>query len=77
MEVTFTSDHEERWRSLGGEGEATARWHLEGNELVFTMTTKSFWGPPGITKRERIEKLTADELIVGDATMAGVWARIK
>ena len=77
MEVTFTADHEERWRSLTGEGEAMARWHLEGDDIVFTMTTKSDGGPLGITKRERIEKLSADELIVGNPTMAGVWRRIR
>ena len=77
MEVTFTANHQERWRSLDGNQEAIARWRLEGNELVFIMKSASQAGLAGITKREKIEKITVNELIVGDATMAGVWTRIQ
>src|SRR2546423_10341316 len=77
MEITFTADHKEIWRDRSTEKTATARWHLEGPDLGFTTVTRSFWGSPGITRRERIVKLTPDELIVGDATMSGVWRRVR
>jgi len=77
MEVTFKANREEIWRSLDGKEEAVARWRLEGNYLVFTMKTASDAGLVGTMKRESIEELTENQLIVGDATMAGVWTRIQ
>ena len=77
MDITVTPDHRMIWRDRSGKGEAVARWRLEGNDLVFTMETKSFWGGPGTTRRERIVKITSNELIVGDGTTDGVWTRIR
>ena len=77
MEITFARDHKETWRDHSAKTEAVARWHLEGDELVFTLQTDSFWGRPGITRRERIVKVTSSELIVGDGTTDGVWTRVR
>src|SRR6476659_57003 len=49
MEITLTADHKEVCRSLNADRQAMASWHLEGNDLVFTMETQSDIGPPGTT----------------------------
>ena len=77
MEITFTADHKEVWQYRKTEGRAVARWHVEGNDLVFTTESESFWGPPGVTKRQRIVKLTSDELIFNDGTNEGRWTRVR
>ncbi len=77
MEVTFRADHKEFWRVPGQDEHAAARWHLEGDYLVFTMETKSFVGPPGITRRERITKLTSDELVFREGSIEGRWKRVR
>ena len=76
MQITVTPDHKVIWRDRSGEN-AVARWHLEGNDFVFTMETKSFYGGPGITRRETIVKIVSDQLIVGDGTTDGVWTRVR
>jgi len=77
MEIIFTADHKQTWRYRGGEAQAVARWRVEGNDLVFTMETESFFGPPGTTKRERITKITSDELIFSDGSNEGRWTRVR
>lgn len=77
MDITFTSDQKELWSYPGEPPQAVARWHLEGNDLVFTMETKSFFGGPGITRRERIIKITPDEVIFSDGKMGGKWKRVR
>jgi hypothetical protein len=66
LEITFTADHKEIWHDYDADAMAVARWHLKGNVLVFTLETASFWGPAGITKREKIKKLSSDELVFTD-----------
>ena len=46
VEITFTPDHKEVWRYRKAEATAAATWRLEGNDLVFTMETEGFYGPP-------------------------------
>jgi hypothetical protein len=77
MEITLTADHKEVWRGLDVERQAVARWHLEGNDLVFTMETEGFYGPPGTTRREKITKISADELVFSDGTNGGRWTRVR
>lgn len=77
VEIIFTKDHKEMWREDGGEVQAVARWRLEGNDLVFTTETESFWGAPGITKREKIIRLSSDELVFSDGTTEGRWKRVR
>jgi hypothetical protein len=77
VKITFTSDHKEVWRSGDGPIETVARWHLEGNDLVFTLETQTEAGPPGTTKRERIKTITLDELIFTDGTTEGRWTRVR
>ena len=77
MEITLTADHKEVWRALNGEREAIARWHVEGNDLVSTMETNSDVGPPGTTRRERIAKITSDEVIFSDGKAGGRWTRVR
>jgi hypothetical protein len=77
MEITFTPEHKEIWRYRHAEGRAVARWHLEGDDLVFTTETESFWGPPGITKRETIKRITPDELVFIGGNVEGRWTRVR
>ena len=77
MEITFTPDHKQTWRYRGGAVEAVARWRVEGNDVVTTMETKSFFGGPGIMKREKITKITSDELVFSDGTNEGRWTRVR
>ena len=77
VEISFTADHKEVWRSRGGPVETMARWHLEGDDLVFTLETQSESGPPGTTKREKIKKITAEELVFIDGTTEGRWRRVR
>lgn len=77
VEITFTPDHKEVWRTRGGPIDTVARWHLEGNDLVFTLETQTDVGPPGTTKRETIKKITSDELVFTDGTNEGRWTRVK
>src|SRR5438477_8471544 len=66
MEITFTVDHKEIWHDYDTNATALARWHLKGNVLVFKLQTASFGGHAGITKREKIKKLSSDELVFTD-----------
>jgi hypothetical protein len=75
MEITFTADHKEIWHDYDANATAVARWHLKGNVLIFQLETASFWGPAGITKREKIKKLSSDELVFTDGTIDGLWTR--
>jgi len=75
MEIIFTKDHKEMWREDGGDVQAVARWRLEGNDLVFTTETETFWGAPEITRREKIIRLSSDELVFSDGSAEGRWQR--
>jgi hypothetical protein len=77
MQITFTRDHKEIWSVPGRDDHAEARWHLEGNDLVFTTESESFYGPSGLTRRERIIKITADELVFSDGKIEGRWKRVR
>jgi hypothetical protein len=77
MEITFTPDHKELWRSSGTDRQAVARWHLEGHDLVFTMETESEMGGPGTTKRGKIKSITTDELVFSDGSVEGWWKRVR
>jgi hypothetical protein len=77
MEITFTPDHKEIWHDYNANTMAVARWRLKGNVLVFTLETASFWGPAGITRRETIKKLTADELVFTNGEIDGLWTRVR
>ncbi|MEP6637449.1 MAG: hypothetical protein ABJB97_12045 [Acidobacteriota bacterium] len=77
MQITFTADHKEFWRVPGRGDHAAARWHLEGDEVVFTMETEGFFGPPGTTRREKITKITSDELVFSDGSIEGRWRRVR
>jgi hypothetical protein len=41
------------------------------------LETASFWGPAGITRRETIKKLTADELVFTNGEIDGLWTRVR
>lgn len=77
VQITFTTDHKEVWRVGGGPVETVATWHVEGDYLVFTLETQSESGPAGTVKRERIKKITADELVFTDGTVEGRWRRVR
>src|SRR2546421_652370 len=77
MQVTFTPDHKEVWSVPGKDVHAVARWHVEGNDLVFTMETEAFTGPAGTTKRERVTKITSDELVFTEGNAEGDWKRVR
>jgi len=77
VEITFTPDHKEVWRYRKAEATAAATWRLEGNDLVFTMETEGFYGPPGTTRREKIKSITSDELVFIDGTVEGRWTRVR
>ena len=78
VEITFTADHKEVWRaSRGGPVGATARWHLEGDDLVSVLESDSEAGPRGTMRREKIKKVTAEELIFTDGTSEGRWTRVR
>ena len=76
VQVTFTPDHKEVWR-LRGADEVVAKWHLEGDDLVFTLETQAEAGPPGTTQRQKIKRITAEELVFTDGTTEGQWTRVK
>jgi hypothetical protein len=76
MEVTFRPDKTETWRYRGGPVLAVASWHVEGNDLVLTLRTRSESGPPGAIIRETITKITSKELVFGDGTK-GRWTRVR
>lgn len=76
VQVAFTPDHKEVWRRRGAD-EAVAKWHLEGDDLVFTLETQAEVGPPGTTKREKIKRITADELVFIEGTTESRWTRVK
>jgi hypothetical protein len=77
MEITFTADHREIWHDYDASTKAVARWHLKGNVLVFKLETASFWGVAGVTKREKIKRLSSDELVFTDGNIDGVWTRAR
>ncbi|HVF70473.1 MAG TPA: hypothetical protein VM940_02595 [Chthoniobacterales bacterium] len=77
MEITFTADHKEIWHDYDAGTKAVARWRLRGYVLVFKLETASFWGPAGITRREKIKKLSSDELVFTDGRIDGVWTRVR
>jgi hypothetical protein len=58
MEITFTPDHKELWRVPGRDVQAVARWRLEGNDLVFTTESESFFGPPALRNASKQIKIT-------------------
>jgi hypothetical protein len=77
MEITFTAEHKESWRYRSGKGNRTiAHWHLEGNEIVYTLESRGETEPAGTTKRERIKKITSDEVIFTDGHVEARWKRV-
>jgi hypothetical protein len=74
--IIFTEDHKEMWRENGGEVQAVRRWRLEGNDLVTTEIETSS-GAPGIATREKIIRLSSDELVFSDGTSEGRWKRVR
>ena len=78
MEVTFTSDRRELWSDPGGPPRAVARWHLDGNDLVFTIISKpKDMHLPSTPQRERIARLTDTELVFTDGKTGGKWKRVR
>jgi hypothetical protein len=75
MQIIFTPDHKEVWRYRDGPDKVVAKWHLEGDDLVFILETQSEAGPPGTTSREKIKKITSEELVITDGTTDGQWKR--
>jgi hypothetical protein len=77
VQIIFTPDHKEVWRYGGDRDDVVAKWHLEGDDLVFVLETQSEAGPPGTTKREKIKKITSEELVFTDGTTDGIWKRAR
>jgi hypothetical protein len=77
MEITFTDDHREIWRYRGAKLHASARWHLEGSDLVFTLKTPVRGAPAGTIRRERIKRVTSTELVFTDGSHDTVWTRAR
>ena len=76
VQIIFTPDHKEIWRSRGSD-EVSAKWRLEGDDLVLTLETQTEAGPPGTTRREKIKRITSEELVFTDGTTEGRWTRVK
>jgi hypothetical protein len=77
MRITFTSDHKEIWEPSNSNVRRVARWHLEGDDLVFTTETEGFYGRAGTTRRERITKISSDELVFTEGDAVGRWKRVR
>jgi hypothetical protein len=77
IELTFTADHKESWRDRRGKGQTIARWHLEGHDIVYTLESPGEEAPAGTTRRERIKKITSEEVIFTDGRSEGRWTRIR
>lgn len=76
VQITFTPDHKEVWRVRGAD-EVVAKWHLEGDDLVFTLETQAEAGPPGTTQRQKIKRITAEELVFIEGATEGRWTRVR
>ena len=77
IEISFTGDLKETWRYHGTKRHAVARWHLEGNDLVFTLESQVEGAPAGTTRREKIKELTSHELVFTDGGHDTVWTRVR
>jgi hypothetical protein len=77
IEITMTGDHKESWRYRGAKLQTTARWHVEGNDIVYTLESAGESAPAGTTRRERIKKITSDEVVFTDGTDEGRWTRVR
>jgi hypothetical protein len=77
MEITFTSDHREFWCPDGGPSQMSARWRVEGNDLVFTVDNQPKDSPLSKEQRETIAKLTATEIVFTDGTTEVQWTRVQ
>ena len=77
IEISFTADHKETWRYRGTKRHALARWHLDGSDLVFTLESQGEDTPAGTTRREKIKRVTSDQLVFTDGGHDTVWTRVR
>jgi hypothetical protein len=77
IEISFTADHKETWRYRGTKRHALARWHLDGSDLVFTLESQGEDAPAGTTRREKIKRVTSDQLVFTDGGHDTVWTRVR
>jgi hypothetical protein len=78
IEVSFTADHKETWRYRGTKRHAAAaRWHLDGSDLVFTLESQAGDAPAGTTRREKIKRVTSDQLVFTEDGHDTVWTRVR
>ena len=77
MQITFTPDHKEFWSHRGQLPHATARWHLEGDDLVFTFISQPKDMHLRGRRREKIVRVTATELVFTNGTDEGRWKRAR
>src|ERR1700719_2655633 len=73
IEISFTADHKETWRYRGTKRHALARWNLDGSDLVFTLESQGEDAPAGTTRREKIKRVTSDQLVFTDGGQDTVW----
>jgi hypothetical protein len=78
MEVALTTDHREFWCPDGDGSRYSARWRLEGNDIVLMFDTPP---PDSIDRskeeRETIVKLTDTEIVFTDGTTEARWTRVR
>jgi hypothetical protein len=78
LESTFMADGTYTWGFPSKPRVITGRWHIDGPDLVIAVETQASDSglptlPPQI--RSRVVRVTAHELVVGDAAHERQWTR--